>query len=239
MDDPAGTDEATHARNRAVRRLKKIGSRLIEGPRSLIPPRELDDFGWLEPNLRLVWLSGRRRESLIIYCDETMNREAGFLTPVLRHARWNSLRDLRDVPIPVWPSVRIHLSSLETVQDQAGAAIRRIETAMSRPPYIPFGLNAHRDVPSVDFGETAEDRGHMEIECRNGTQTLTWTSWALGPGDAFSDLFFATIDELRALVVPMPRGGWQEAYDFDLTADPIRRSWYWDGQAPGGESVPS
>jgi hypothetical protein len=225
--------ESTMQRNRAVQRLRRIGMTLVEGPRSLLPPEQLDDFGWLEPNLRLILRHGfvRHSESVTVFCDNTVNRDSAFLAPVLRYARWVSAPDFKT--LPAWPHVEIQLSYFDAQRDWVSEQIRRIEAALIHPPYMPFGLNTQRDAPEV---EIAEDRGNIEIHCYNGLQTIELFSPALPAGDPLTDAFFAVFTGLRAIMEPISRDGWQEAYDDDPTTNVISHSWYWNGQVPKDET---
>jgi hypothetical protein len=206
---------------------------LVEGPRSLLPPEQLDDFGWLEPNLRLIWRPGIARglESLIVFCDNTVNRDSDFLVPVLRYARWDAARDLE--ALPAWPQMEIQLGYFEARRDWVSNQVRRIEAALTHAPYIPFGLQAQRDIPEI---EVAEDRGDIEIHCSNGLQSITWRAPALPAGDPLNDTFFAVLTELRATMEALPRAGWQEVYDHDPTKNQAHRAWYWDGQVYNNET---
>ncbi|MES2934034.1 MAG: hypothetical protein V4805_11175 [Pseudomonadota bacterium] len=92
-----------------TRRCLLIGQELISGPTALYPPQTLDDSGWLEPDLRitLFWPGWRKIESIIVYADDTMNRENDFLDPMIRHCVWDRKNDWSGKN--AWPSVEISI----------------------------------------------------------------------------------------------------------------------------------
>jgi len=73
-------DSLDHQR---IRRVLHVGRALVEGPRALFPPAALDDFGWLEPYLRIELSSSGLEvsRSIAIYTDSTMNRDDNFSLP--------------------------------------------------------------------------------------------------------------------------------------------------------------
>lgn len=214
----------------ARRRIAQIGARLIEGPRSIIPPEELDDFGWLEPDLhlRLYHIHSVIRESLTIFCDNTINREEGFLDPVLRYARWNWSKDRVD--LPKWPSVDVTLSHFNEHKALVDEQIRRIQTALSEYPFVVSGLILDHQLP--DDVDVNWDRGMLTIITSNGMQSMEFHSPAPSEGNTLGDLFFEVFSSLRSILQPMSGAGWKEAYDIDLDANYPLKSWYWDGEPP-------
>ncbi len=220
-------DEATYARNRQSGRLKRIASALIEGPRVLHPPKELDHFGWLYPDLRLVHHEGLiTQRSVAIYTDDTVNRDANFLKPVIRSAHWNGRNDLRVATLPDWPSVVVALSHFEDHRTWVSEQIKAIQTALTQLPFVPYGLSAERDGP--DVGE--DWLQNLEIYTNNGGgQSVEFHSPVLPAGDPLTDCFFAVFDGLLAIMQPLTWEGWSEVYDTDLTDRDLPKSWYWNG----------
>ena len=217
------------------RRILRLAKAFVEGPRSLIPPEELDDFGWLEPELKLRWWHNGYRawESLIIYCDNTVNRDEHFLKPLIRYARWERQKDMRQMP--AWPTVDIRLSYFEEHLDWVNAKVKLLQDALAHAPFVAFGLTLQRDAPDMQLDGA---RGTISIYSRNGIQAIEYTSDALPPGDKVTELFFDTFQDLLNIMQPISREGWKEAYDYDWSDTDVRKSWYWDGkvpiEAPGG-----
>ncbi|MDQ2808677.1 MAG: hypothetical protein M3Z04_17480 [Chloroflexota bacterium] len=223
------TDEEIQARTLNIRRLKRIAGALIEGPRALHPPQEVDRFGWLEPDLRLVHYDGPRMwRSLAIYTDDTMNREAGFLKPVIRAAHWNGRNDFgRGWTLPDWPSVTVSLSHFEDQRTWVSEQIKAIQTTLLHLPFVPYGLGAERD-----GADTAEEGWkHLEIYTNNGGgQSVTFQSPTLPAGDPLTDCFFAVFEGLLGIMQPLAWDGWKEVYNTDPMIMEPRTSWYWHGQ---------
>ena len=57
-----------HIRTR--HRVARVGNLLVEGPFSIRPPREMDDYGWLECDLRLTHWRDVIIESAAVYVDD-------------------------------------------------------------------------------------------------------------------------------------------------------------------------
>lgn len=226
--------EEIHARSWQSRRLKRIAGALIEGPRVLHPPEELDSFGWLYPDLRLIHYQGLiTRRSVAIYTDDTMNRGANFLKPVIRAAHWEGRRDLRVAVLPEWPSVVVTLSYFEDHRALVTEQIKAIQAALRQLPFVPYGLSAERDGPTI--GE--EDwLNTLKIYTNNGGgQSVEFHSPVLPAGDPLTEQFFAVFDGLLALMQPFAWDGWYEGYNTDPTYMDPGQSWYWHGQPLAAE----
>jgi len=65
----------------------EVGNQILEGPRSIFPPREIADYGWLEPSLLIILrkIDLIIFESIALFCDDSVNRESDFLSPMVRH----------------------------------------------------------------------------------------------------------------------------------------------------------
>ncbi len=214
-------------KGRLTRNLRRIGHTLIEGPRALHPPEHIDRHGWLEPDLTLIWgRHFRRHESIIVFCDSTVNRDSDFLPPMLRYIRWDLRQDLPT--LPAWPSVEVQLSYVAPHQERVSDQIRRIEHALTQAPFIPTGLIAERHVPQLDEVNTDDARGDIEIQRSNGLHFMTWSGPALPPGDPLTNTFFAVFAELRTLITPIARLGWTETYNRDPTVQPVPPGESWD-----------
>jgi hypothetical protein len=209
-------------------RAHAIGRTLVYGPRALFPPDTLDDFGWLEPELRLVYWKPPMKtyESLAIYCDSTVNREVAFLQPIIRSARWERYHDLATRPL--WPTVDIQLSYFADQFEHLHQQVYALHTALTRLPFTPFGISAQRDVPIV---KTRDDGQELDVLVSNGVQTLTFTTPAL-TDDPVTAHVLKLRDLLLGLVQPFVSNGWRERYDYDLDALAPLQAWDWDGRNP-------
>lgn len=193
-----------------------------------MPPKEIDDFGWLESYLRLIWwpYSSTSTESIMIFCDNTINREANFLQPVIRHAKWERHDDIASPGI--WPRVEISLSYLTGHLADIDDRVKILQAALADAPFVPFGLPVERNGPDL---KTSNSAGSIRIESWNGRQTLEYSSHPL-EDDTLTSLFFETFNYLTSIMQPIDRKGWREAYNFDLSYYHPFRSWYWSGNPP-------
>jgi hypothetical protein len=205
-----------------------IGHALIDGPRALFPPDSIDEFGWMEPAIklghwetpRLVWTS------LAIYFDDTMNREDNFLHPVIRYAHWNQNQDTFTKPRPNWPTVDIQLSYVDEHLEQVNQKVYELHSALTQPPFIPFRVATRNDAPNI---ETDNSRGILWVEVTNNLQQIKFYTPDLLSGDVLTDRFFILFNFLREIMRPIDRTGWRERYDHDLN---IMKHWDWNGQSP-------
>jgi hypothetical protein len=214
--------------SQSARRVLTIGRTLVRGPRALFPPQALDDFGWLEPELRLVYWQPpmKRYESLAIFCDSTVNREVQFLRPVIRYARWDRYHDL--ATRPTWPTTDIRLSYFDDQFDHVHQQVYAFHTRVTQLPFTPFGISAERDLPTL---ATSDDDGEVEMRVRNGIQTLEFTTPALADDPLTADIFTLR-NLLLSLLQPFDRTGWRERYNDNLEARSPLQSWDWDGINP-------
>jgi hypothetical protein len=240
---PAPSDAAATRLNAAVSRLNRVGQTLVTGPRAIHPPPVIDDFGWLEPDLRLLWLGdgGATREAVSVFTDDTVNRDADFLAPLLRHAVWRrgaDLERLRSVtsrpPGAPWPSVDVRLSAFERQRAAVDERLRALQRCLCRLPFIESGLVLDRMPPHFEWQHTWGARRvvFLEIYSRTGAQVVTYESPPLEQ-DPLTALFFDLFDYLTGIIEPLPLSGWRETYDWDLTARALPpRSWQWDYRPP-------
>lgn len=77
-----------------------------------VPPKEVDDHGWFEQSLRIALQSNPfgKVESIIVYSDDTINKEKNFFAPVLRHCVWDQTDHSSKTG---WPNVEIKLGSIK------------------------------------------------------------------------------------------------------------------------------
>jgi len=215
------------------RRALTIGRALVHGPRALFPPETLDDFGWLEPELRLVYWKAPMKtyESLAIYCDNTVNRETKFLRPVVRFARWNRYHDLATRPI--WPTTDIQLSYFDDQFDRIHQEVYSFHMAITHMPFTPFGISAQREVPTLP---TEDSGGELEIVVSNGVQTLEFATPALSADNLVTERFFTLFEMLTSILQPFDRNGWRERYNCNLDALYPLKAWDWNGTLPNAIS---
>jgi hypothetical protein len=226
-----------------VSRLNRVGRSLVTGPRAIHPPPVIDDFGWLEPDLRLLWTGSGSgtQESVSVFTDDTINRDADFLPPLLRHAVWRrgaDLERLRSVtprpPAALWPSVDVRLSAFERQRAAVDERVRALQGCLRRLPFVESGLVLDRTPPHLDQQLTwgARRVAWLEIYSRTGAQAVTYESPPLEQ-DPLTVRFFELFDYLTGIIEPLPLSGWRETYACDLTARPLApRSWQWDYRLP-------
>ena len=201
----------------------------MTGPRALIPPPALDDFGWLEPELRLIhWKApGYKKESVTLFTDNTVNRDDHFLQPIIRLAFWERGRDIQTRPH--WPSITIQFGYFSDDDHQLlHNTIYQFHQTLSSTPFLAFGISANREVP--DFPHN--DRGELEIFASNGVQSVEITTPALPNGDELTDQFFFLFAQLKAACRPFDHKDWRERYNYNLRDVTPFQAWDWDGSIP-------
>jgi len=204
-------------------RCLQIGRELIEGPRALFPPQEGDESDWLEPQLHITlrWPDYKRIESAIVYVDATMNKEDGFLPPMLRHAIWSRPNDLTGAH--AWPSVVVRLGSIKS-QQAVDACLTKLEENVLHINYSPFGLSLKRDVPTV---ACVPSLPHYTVYLRNGVQSLEYSSCSIA-NDPFSLLIHESFNTLTTELHEINPNGWQERYDRNLKTEFPATCWEWN-----------
>lgn len=213
-------------------RVARVGNLLAKGPFSIRPPRAVDDYGWLECYFRLTHVAGGVVESAAVYLDDSMNRDSGFLPPVLRHVRWERGEDLRRAMAGelAWPTAVVNLSHFEEDRPRVDALIRSAQARLRALPVIEFGLCAERQMPAVD----ADPRGTVTVFTRTGAQSVEYTTWSAGEAELFQ-LVLNGLELLRELRRPLDLTGWRESYPFELTSTALGVSKWWDYRPPSAE----
>jgi hypothetical protein len=220
-------------------RLSRIGHALLKGPFSLKPPAALDDYGWLECTLRIQWASQSLgpMESIAVMVDDSVNRDADFLPPLLRLVRWTPGEDYaRAKAEPLaWPSVEVTLGRIRDwsqVQEYA----RELQQALVNSSFEPYGISAERGYPDLPY---ATEGGRYEVFTSNGVQALELATPALaGPGGHLTRLLASGRRLLLEQLEPFDATGWVESYPADLLHDlPEGRAyWRWEiGTRPSDE----
>jgi hypothetical protein len=213
--------------------IRSTGDAMIEGPHAIHPPEAIDDRGWLECDLRLSIGSSSSKppESIAVYTDDTMNREEGFLPPMIRHAIWpTKSADLKAGSHGelLWPGVIISLGMLGANASRVDTIIRTLHDCIPRLPFVPTGLSARRDTPDIDANW---ELGTLSLYTRNGTQAVEFHTEVLRSDNGFGRTFLDSFDELRKLVEPIPLDGWREYYWNELMSS-AQKGWYWDYGRP-------
>lgn len=214
------------ATNLNRRRCLQVGRELIEGPRALFPPEVVDDFGWLEAELRisLWWPSCERIESVAVYSDDTMNRDSGFLPPMLRHSVWHRANDLKGAN--AWPSVEVKLGVLRS-QQAVDNCLRSIQHGVQRLSFPPIGLSVARDVADVTAAPGLPD---YAVWVRNGLQSVEYHSCPVA-NDPFTTQVIDAFSELAAELQDIEKQGWRERYDRNLRSEYPASAWEWAYEA--------
>ena len=210
----------------------------MEGPVSLSPPAAVDDYGWLECALRIMWMPGgfNPAETVSLFVDDSANREADFLPPVIRMARWTALDDYERAKFePLeWPSVAV---TLGRVRDwpQVQAYASELQLALQAAPFEPYGVSGERGYPEL---EPAAGGGRYSVLASNGLQVLELTTPALaGSGSRLTELVATGRRLLADQLERFEPLGWIESYEHDLTHSfPDGRAfWGWEvGTQPSG-----
>jgi len=184
-----------------------IGQTLVEGPKALFPPKTMDGYGWLEPDLALHWRTDgwRTLRSVLVYTDASMNRNRGFLEPVIRVATWHRSRDLAREG--TWPHVELIFG-----RPKDWPVVRRISKALheevGKLPFVPYGLSKCRGAATV---RTAAPSASFMMKTGNGVQWLEFGSPALRD-DPLTTAVRKSMDDLAEMSAPFDPTGWTERY---------------------------
>jgi len=159
--------------NRGAR--QRIARALLDGPDFLIPPVKLDDFGWIEPVLRISVrpLSVNQPSyAYSVFVDDTINRDKNFLQPVVRRAYWNRPVEYKMMRIMDWPKVDIIHHTLSLNEQKAiHLQLLRLDKSFSQLEYCASGLITDRSSPRGCYpkGELPPAR-HLAIMRNNSCQ---------------------------------------------------------------------
>jgi hypothetical protein len=207
----------------------RIGNLLVDGPFSIRAPREVDDYGWLECDLRLTHKHGGVTESVAVYVDDSVNREAHFLEPVIRYVRWERVMDIRRALAGeiTWPTATVILSYFPNARTEVDRLMRDVQTRLTRVPFAVTGLVTDRSVPDA----TPDDRGEVEVFARNGVQRIEVSTWAADDGGLHAAVING-IGALRPLLRPLALDGWSESYAHDLLSTELGGLRRWDYRRP-------
>jgi hypothetical protein len=218
---------------RTKRRVVRVGNLLVEGPFSIRPPRDVDEYGWLECDLRLTQVSDGVITSVAVYVDDSMNREEDFLEPVLRHVRWQRAEDVRRALAGEisWPTATVTLSHFGTARADVDLLMREIQGRLSTAPFIVTGLVTDRSVPNAE----PDPRGEIQVFARNGVQRVEVATWAAEDAGLHSVAADA-IASLSRLMQPLRLDGWRETYSHQLDSDTLGGLYYWDYGRPGDDA---
>ncbi len=205
------------------RRCLSVGWELIHGPRALLSPPKGDESDWLEPQLRITlrWPNYERIESIIVYVDNTMNKEDEFLPPMLRHAVWRYPNDLPGAH--PWPSIVVRLGFLKN-QFIVNDSLTNLEKHIPCIDYSSIGLSLKRDVPHV---AAVPHLPEYALTLRNGVQSLEYSSCFL-VDDSMSSMIYDSFNALTAELSEIHPHGWQERYDRNLKTEFPATCWDWN-----------
>ena len=193
-----------------IQQTRNIGQKLLEGPRSIIPTTAGN--AWLEKDISIYTndFTEVRIEAISLWSDSTMNKESGFLKPVIRFAHWERKSDLQKGKDINFPDVRIFLGHIDGEYfNQLNDAIIEIQNCIPTFTFKSLGISLERDVPSIERSIPNKD---YELYIRNGVQSLTYYSPFLD-----NDIFSKKVFELKRLMLKSMKQisleGWLERYE--------------------------
>jgi len=222
----------------ARHRVARLGSLLVEGPFSIRPPEQIDDYGWLECEFRVTRRMGSVVESAAVYVDDSSNRETGFLPPIIRHVHWERAGDIRralDGALD-WPTAVVTLSYFEDARTEVNGLIQRMQERLASLPFVPFGLSADRSMPDIP----TDDRGRIGVYSRNGLQSVEYAGPTSQSDTGLTDQVVHAINRLQALLRPIElHTGWRESYQFPLASNDLGGSHWWDYRTPALSQRPA
>ncbi|WP_306012717.1 MULTISPECIES: hypothetical protein [unclassified Allomuricauda] len=195
-------------------RITKIGNMLLEGPLSIIHKASGD---WLKKDFQLILHQPKSGtlKSYSIWSDDTWNKEADFLSPMIRTVIWDRQKDmehLRKSEDLNFPSIDVALGTIKTEKFKGlnETFIKLQHLIITRPGYIPFRISTERDAPLLNVKADKEFL-HYSLYFNNGGQTFELKSSGNLDQPLVVDLMdIATqLSESMQLIDPSP---WKERY---------------------------
>lgn len=117
-----------------------------------MPPTRLDDFGWLDPVLKIVDRPiGIRKTATAysVYVDNTVNRDKNFLAPLVRYVNWDREYEYKVRRIRTWPKIKINQHVLKaSEQAKLDSLLRNLDQSLSSINFLIAGLITDRSDPS-------------------------------------------------------------------------------------------
>ena len=132
-------------------RCAQIAFALLEGPYLIKPPVRIDNFGWLEPTLKIVKRTfgvDSVGVSCSVFVDNTINRENGFLEPLVRYVEWDRAYENKFKRIRTWPQAVIrHHILRKKEQKELHSLLLAIDKSLSNIEFLTAGLITDRSGP--------------------------------------------------------------------------------------------
>ncbi len=193
-----------------ILQIRNIGQRLLDGPRSIIPPNVGNC--WLEKDISIYTndFPEVRIEEISLWSDSTINKDSNFFKPVIRFAHWERKNDLEKRNEIKFPDVRIFLGYIdEELFNPLNDAIIKIQNCIPKLTFQSLGISLERDVANIKRSNQNKD---YNLYIRNGIQSLTYYSPFLD-----NDIFSQKVFELKTLMLKSMKqiclDGWKERYD--------------------------
>lgn len=207
-------------------RCLQIGAKIVKGPLALFPPVQVDDYGWMECDFRIIKYAAddKVQESVSIYTDDTMNREEGFLPPIIRSCSWARGDDIDGKN--KWPSIMVGLGDISSI-DSASEILRNLQRSLSKIKFGILGVSLSRDMAKV---ECNHKKDRFDIFIRNGIQAIEYSSCSIHD-DEYTKLVFESYEKLLNLLVPNHEIGWKERYEYNLDENCPTDMWEWQYNA--------
>ena len=168
----------SNAFHKSRARCSHIGSALLDGPNWILPPTRLDDFGWLDPVLKIIDCPigiNKTATAYSVYVDNTINREKKFLEPLVRYVNWDREHEYEVRRIRKWPKIKINQHILKTSeQAKLDSLLRNLDQSLSSITFLTAGLITDRSYPSGCYPDEAnyEKPRTLRIERWNFCQRI-------------------------------------------------------------------
>lgn len=206
-------------------RRRRVAFALIEGPHTIFPRGRQGTE--LDPTLHFTFGSFPKDTcSVILFCDNTVNRHHKFHDPVVRVAVWKRRREV-DNTNP-WPLVTVRWGRLRKGRRRVAALARRVAEELGHAPVIvDGGIFTRNGAPKARVGDGSDE---FQVMLRTRLQKVTLRTPAL-VGDSLHRVVHQGCRLLQNLMSPLDFRGWKECYDQDLSSNGRRidRHWRWDG----------
>jgi hypothetical protein len=195
-------------------RITKIGNMLLEGPSSIIHKASGD---WLKKDFQLILHQPKSGtlKSYSIWSDDTWNKEADFLPPMIRTVIWDRQKDmehLRKSEDLNFPSIDVALGTIksEKFNELNKKLVQLQNLIIDNHGYQPFKIAIAREAAHIDVDFDKEFLDYA-LYLNNGNQTFELKSSGNLDQPLVVDLMdIATqLSETMQLIDPFP---WKERY---------------------------
>jgi hypothetical protein len=200
-----------------------------------VPPTRLDNFGWLDPVLKIIDCPiGVRKnaKAYSVYVDNTVNRDKKFLAPLVRYVNWDREYEIEGKRIRKWPKIKVNQHILKkSEQAKLDSLLRKLDQSLSGIIFLTAGLIIDRSDPSGCYpdGANYEKPRTLWIERWNFCQRIEFSlDEYAGLNKAIEETARALAKYIQQLCESDNEPNYRERYSSNLKEiDSQRNDWFY------------